>query len=99
MIKISMKINDGIFECKINGHSEYAEYGKDIICASISTLYYFIINLKDKRHQLISNSTKSGNSAFKVAIDGNDIVIDTFIQMISEIAEEYPSNVSVKYDK
>ena len=35
---ITIEIND--YELKIHGHAEFAEKGKDIVCAGISTLFY-----------------------------------------------------------
>lgn len=99
MIKIKMKIAENVFNCKISGHSAYAEYGKDIVCASISTLILFLERYKYKKHEIINSSIESGNSDISVIINGNDAVIDTFIEMICNIAEQYPNNVKIKYDK
>lgn len=99
MIKIKMKITENIFNCKISGHSGYDEYGKDIVCASISTLILFLECYKRKKHEIINSSIETGNSDISVIINGNDAVIDTFIEMVCNIAEQYPNNVTIKYDK
>ena len=45
MIVITIKKNDDLYlGVNIKGHAEMAEYGKDIVCAGVSTLSYSLIN-------------------------------------------------------
>lgn len=44
MTKIDIVKKNDEYELNVNGHSGYAEYGKDIVCASISTLTFTWIN-------------------------------------------------------
>ena len=37
---VIVNFNPENYELTIEGHSEYAEKGKDIVCASVSTLFY-----------------------------------------------------------
>ena len=46
MIKIKINHNDSfIKDFKVSGHANYDEYGKDIVCASVSSIVITSINL------------------------------------------------------
>ena len=45
MIKISIKKeNDFVKQVKIIGHAKYNDYGKDIVCASVSSIVITTVN-------------------------------------------------------
>lgn len=49
MVQIRLKIGeDGTCELIANGHANYAERGKDIVCASVSILIYTLIKSIDE---------------------------------------------------
>jgi uncharacterized protein YsxB (DUF464 family) len=46
MIKIKINYEDGFIKYfKVSGHANYDEYGKDIVCASVSSIVITSINL------------------------------------------------------
>lgn len=50
MVRIRLKIGeDGTCEIHAKGHANYAERGKDIVCASVSILIYTLIESIDER--------------------------------------------------
>lgn len=50
MVRIQMKIGeDGTCEIHAKGHANYAERGKDIVCASVSILIYTLIESIDEK--------------------------------------------------
>ena len=49
MIKVNVvRDNKEIKSIEIKGHSGYEEYGKDIVCSSVSTSVILTINLLEK---------------------------------------------------
>lgn len=44
MITIKTESEDGRYRIELEGHAGYAEIGRDIVCAGISTLYYTMLN-------------------------------------------------------
>ena len=42
MITATFTERDGIFSLRVKGHAEYAEQGKDIVCASASILAFTV---------------------------------------------------------
>ncbi|MBQ9765821.1 MAG: ribosomal-processing cysteine protease Prp [Lachnospiraceae bacterium] len=69
MIKVTFfhDSNDVIKGFKLNGHAEYGEYGKDIVCSAVSALTVNTVNsiehfTKDK----FSCKNKSGHLEFEL---------------------------------
>ena len=95
MIKI--KYNDEFTNLKITGHAGYAEYGQDIVCASVSSIIQTSINIA---HEF--------NSDIKYSDDGNTIIIinntnddnvlkvlKNMIDMLIELQRQYPKNINI----
>lgn len=82
----------------IRGHAGYAEHGKDIVCAAISTLVqslvYSVVGLtEDKIQYDIKPGTvdiKHGNLSANA-----QLLIDSFFVGVQMIADNYPDNVRV----
>lgn len=91
MIKVSIKKN----EIKIDGHALYDEYGKDIVCASVSSIVITTINacLKFDKNSISYND---GNPLV-IKILSDDIIIsnliDNMIDMLKELSCDYPKNI------
>ncbi len=106
-----IKFNDG-YRIEVLGHSGYAEKGKDIVCASISTLVQYMEMVIDKicEHEL--EKFEEGTFILnirKLAIGGSDTLYDydfwymfiitlvgNFEKFIEELQEQYPENVKLK---
>lgn len=56
MIKIHIKDTGYVKEIVLIGHADYDEYGKDIVCASVSTIFQLaIMGLKTLSEQYPEN--------------------------------------------
>lgn len=94
MIRIS-RHDSGI---SIKGHANYAEQGKDIVCAGVSTL---VQNLIQSIEELTADKIKYSMSPGTVDIKhGNlskdaQLLIDSFFVGIQLIADEYPNHVKL----
>ncbi len=94
-----IKVNVTKSSITITGHAGFAEYGKDIVCASVSSIVtasvndIFIINSKAITY------TDDGNvMIIKITLD-DELVVKLFNNLIEELkslAEDYPKNISVK---
>ena len=94
MIKIT-RHNDGI---SLIGHANYAEHGRDIVCAGVSVLVQTLIqSLED----LVTDEIKYDMSPGLVDIkhghlsENARLLIDAFFIGIEAIADEYPDHVRV----
>ena len=94
MIKVNIKCNRII----ITGHANYADYGKDIVCASVSCIVITSINAclrfdnksleyKEKRDKLTID-IKSDDKNIK-------LIIKNMICMLEELAKTYNKNIKI----
>ena len=86
---------------ELTGHAGYADYGKDIVCASVSTLIACSIN-NMKSIDKDSVDYKDDGSKITIKVFNNDysnIIFDNLIQMLEELAKDYPKNIKIESEK
>lgn len=97
---IEVRRHDCGFE--INGHAGYAEPGKDIVCAGVSTLVQTLIASLDMLTPgaLESTEIKPGYTEIKYInlSEHAKILVDSFFIGVNLIANKYPENVKIKYE-
>ncbi len=48
MIKVTYKLENGCYTyLEVKGHALFAEYGKDLVCASVSSIVFGLMNCLD----------------------------------------------------
>ena len=99
MIKVEIiRNNNNIKKISILGHAMYDEYGKDIVCASVSTL---VISTFNNILSINSNTIKVEQSDSKVIIkyilkdNIIDILINNMISNLNTLANNYPKNIKI----
>lgn len=96
-IKI-LKENEKIVNVTINGHTNYDDYGKDILCASVSTIATTTINaivrINDKA---IDYEVKDGFLSIKILLHDEyiDILLENMIDLFETLSKDYPKNVKI----
>ncbi len=87
---------------EISGHAGYDEYGKDIVCASVSSVIMTTVN----SIMNIDNSSISymddGNKIIIEKLNDNDIVdklLDTMILILKDLEEQYKENIKVESEE
>ena len=86
---------DGI---KISGHAGYAEAGKDIVCAAVTTLTQTLIrSLEDLARDKIQYEISSGRADihYRNLSEEGKLLVDSFFIGICQIADEFPENVRI----
>ena len=100
MIKVLISAKDNnIKQINIKGHADYDDYGKDIVCSSVSSITITTINailMFDKNY--ISYNEKKDN--FEIVINiNNDItnkLIKNMINLLTELSQDYPKNIKIE---
>ena len=100
MIKVQITAKDNnIKKINIKGHAGYDDYGKDIVCSSVSSITITTVNailMFDKNY--ISYNEKKDN--FEVVInENNDItnkLIRNMINLLTELSQDYPKNIKIE---
>ncbi len=94
MIRVNIKKNKIV----ITGHADFASYGKDIVCASASSIVITSINAC-LRFDSTSLEYKEANDKLTIDIKSTDefvkIIIDNMIYMLSELAKTYNKNIKI----
>ena len=95
MIKISIKKeNDFVKQVKIIGHAKYNDYGKDIVCASVSSIVITTVNAILK---IDKDAINYKENIFEMNIIKNDeivnILVNNMISLLEELMHDYPKNI------
>ena len=94
---IIIKISKNHIE--INGHAGYEEYGKDIVCASVSCISITSVNAILK---LDENALKYEENDGYLVIDVLkhdkyiDTIISNMIDLLKELEEQYKENIKIE---
>ena len=100
MIKVKIqKRDDKFFKITIKGHAEYDEKGKDIVCASVSSIVITSINAivrvdeasieyKELHGFRDIHSKKSHNIV--------NILIENMIDLLKELGEDYKNYIEIR---
>ena len=97
MIKINISRDNNKIE--ILGHSMYSDFGKDIVCAGVSSVVTTTINgiLSFNKDYINYQSLKD---KFIIKINNHNEIVDTLIKnminMLEQIEEDYPKNVKIR---
>lgn len=98
MIKVENKCD----YIKIYGHANFDTLGKDIVCASVSSIIYTtvngLLNINQKSIKFSDN-----DEYMKIEILSNDDItlklITNMIEMLKELSRKYPKNIEVINEK
>jgi uncharacterized protein YsxB (DUF464 family) len=82
----------------MSGHAQYAEIGKDIVCAGVSALVQTLIQsieelTADKIQYVMSPGTV--DIKFGSLSEHAQVLVDSFFVGLRLIADEYPENVAI----
>ena len=80
----------------VSGHAEYAEHGKDIVCAAISTLsQVFVASVEELTAAKIKTAQTSGYMEIVIeeSTERAQVLLDSFLLGCRMIADQYPDNV------
>lgn len=99
MIKIKVDYNSNyIKKVRVTGHAYYDDYGKDIVCASVSSIVITSINLIMKmNNECISVIQKEGLIDLTVLKEEKDVnrILENMLDMLKELSKEYEKNVKI----
>ena len=99
MIKISLKYSGNLIESiDITGHANHGDYGKDIVCASVSSIVITSVNAIIR---LDSNSIdyRNDDGIFISILNHSNVVdtlIDNMVSLLKELEEQYKKNIIIK---
>ena len=99
MIKVLViKEQDKLKSISIKGHAMYDEVGKDIVCASVSSLVISTINnILSIDNTIIDVEQNDNNILVKVLKEEKicNLLLTNMIKYLEEIATKYPKNIKI----
>lgn len=99
MIKINLKYNNDLIESIfITGHAGYDIYGKDIVCASVSSIVITSVNaIVRLNSDSISYNDSNGLSIDILSHnDVTDTLIDNMVSLLKDLEKQYKKNIIIK---
>lgn len=93
---IEVSVHEG--EIKISGHANYAVFGSDIVCASVTALAQTLIkSIKDLTDDKIEYEISPGRVDIKYGnlSEKSKTLVDSFFIGICMIADEFPEYVRI----
>ena len=97
MIKVNIYGNNDKIE--LIGHALFDDYGKDIVCAGVSSIVTTTINaiLTFDENYINYQNTKD---KFIIEINNHNEIVDNLINnmldMLKNIEEDYPQNIKIR---
>lgn len=98
-VKVESKDKKHISCIKILGHADYDEYGKDIVCSSVSSIVTTTVNgiYEIDKEFLKVEEIKNGMVITILKEDSIcEKLIKNMLNLLSELSESYPENITVK---
>ena len=99
MIKVRIVRNNNIIESiHCNGHAMYDDYGKDIVCASFSTMIITTINgVLSIDENAISYTDNNNLEIINIKKDNiTNSLLNNLVNMIYELRDNYDKNINIK---
>lgn len=85
-------------EIKVSGHANYAEEGKDVVCAGVTALTQTLVkSIEDLTEDKIEYDISPGRADIKYGnlSEKAKTLVDSFFIGICMIADEFPDNVRI----
>lgn len=98
MIKVNIKAKEGnINSIKISGHARYDAYGKDIVCAAVSSITITTVNALIKLDENAIDYVQ--NDDLTITIKKHDevtcVLIQNMIDLLEELEKDYKKNIKI----
>lgn len=94
-----IKVNVNSKGITISGHANYNEYGKDIVCASVSSIVTTSVNaiISFNRHA-IKYKVKEGLISIEIVNldDTTDTLLNNMINVLEDLSKQYPKNIKIE---
>lgn len=93
-----IKVNINNRQITITGHAGYDDHGKDIVCASCSSIVITSINVALRYDKsCLKYKESEGNVQIEILSDDEfvKIIIDNMLAMLRELALTYKKNIKI----
>lgn len=99
MIRVEvLRCGTSIKRVSVLGHAMYSDFGRDIVCSSVSTCVITTVNgILSLDGEFLEVEEASGKMIIDVLgkNESLDKLLQNMIDMLSELSEQYPKNIMV----
>lgn len=98
-VQVESKNKKHIDCVRVHGHAMYDDYGKDIVCSSISSIITTTINgiYEIDKNYLSVELIDDGMIITVLKTDKvGDALIKNMLTLLSELSDSYPENIKIK---
>ena len=99
MIKVIYEAkNNQYLSLEVSGHAEYDEKGKDLICASVSSIMFGLMNALDALHEDVEIKQLTNKIIITNHSDSNNVqdYIELTMMQLKTIEESYGNFIKVE---
>jgi len=101
MINCRFKRKDNLWiGFEMEGHAGYDDYGRDIVCAAVSSACELAINLCEKQFAVNADTDVSGNGKLCFNVKGQfesaSLILDGLKDYLDAVKIDYPECISIK---
>ena len=99
MIKAKYEVKDGSYlSLDVKGHAEYGEYGKDLICASVSSILFGFMNALDELQENVE--IRQSENRITVEDHSSSSTVQNYFELVimqlKTIEESYGNFIKVE---
>lgn len=97
-----IKVTCGIDNIRIKGHAGFADYGKDIVCASVSTAINTTVNAILRINDKAITYKDDGNEIVITNISKDEVtnnLLDNMCAVLISISKQYPKNIKIEMEE
>ena len=87
---------------EISGHANYAPYGEDIVCASVSSIITTSINCIMNIDSKSISYNDDGEVIMISKLNSNntvDIILNTMVDMLKDLESKYNKNIKIESEE
>lgn len=99
MVKVIVYKNNNLIEnITIKGHANYNEYGKDIVCASLSSIVITTVNALIRFDQTYLDYEENDgymNLQIKKHDNIGNVLLENMLVLIKQLEKTYPNNIKI----
>ena len=91
--------NGTLCRCSVKGHAGYAEEGRDIVCAAVSSAVQLTANLLTETFKVEAQVSAKGDT-INIRTDGSDTaakLLEALAVHLQCISEEFPKQIKLEF--
>lgn len=98
MIKVNVNKKDNqIDNIVLSGHAMYDDYGKDIVCASVSSIVITTVNAIIRINNDAIEYRQDDDLVITIKLHDmvTDLLIENMLELLTELEKQYKKNIKI----